>query len=486
MIGEVIERITKEDPVRGRWAVCNTTKGTVWCDASSIALGVVLEIDTVEVEDAAWLRKKDDFNHINVAELEAVVKGVNLAVKWGLSEITVVTDSATVYSWINLSLTEERRIKSKGAAEILVKRRLGVLKNLVEELNLTIEVILVSSQKNKADKMTRVKKAWIEMEKVGCKQSFCAVGLSVQEGHKMHHMGVERTLFLARKIDPGVTKDTVKRVVRDCIECQSIDPAPVVHQGGSLGVACNWRRIAIDVTHYKNVPYLSIMDCGPGRFAIWRRLSHETAECILTILEGVFFERGPVDEILMDNATAFRSHIFQDFLSKWNVHPFYRAAYRASGNGIVERHHRTVKAIAEKGKLDPIEAVFWYNMSPRSGQDENSVPHKAIFSYEWRHPAMKVELEDESADTRVAVGDEVWVKPPMARCTDRWNRGIITSVNSNNNVSVDGMPRHILDVRQVRDNGGLEGQNNEGSPPTERQRSLREKRSPSWMTDYQL
>ena len=47
-------------------------------------------------EDAAWLRKKDDYDHINIAELEAVVRGVNLALKWGLREIEVVTDSATV------------------------------------------------------------------------------------------------------------------------------------------------------------------------------------------------------------------------------------------------------------------------------------------------------------------------------------------------------------------------------------------------------
>ena len=33
-------------------------------------------------------------------------------------------------------LTEEKRIKTKGAAEILVKRRIGVLKDLIEDLQL--------------------------------------------------------------------------------------------------------------------------------------------------------------------------------------------------------------------------------------------------------------------------------------------------------------------------------------------------------------
>lgn len=34
-------------------------------------------------EDAAWSRKRNNFNHINVAELNAVLKGINLALRLG-------------------------------------------------------------------------------------------------------------------------------------------------------------------------------------------------------------------------------------------------------------------------------------------------------------------------------------------------------------------------------------------------------------------
>lgn len=68
MIKEVIERVKLDDPVRGNWCVPGVKHGVVWCDASNIAIGVVLEINGKIAEDAAWLRKKDDFNHINVAE----------------------------------------------------------------------------------------------------------------------------------------------------------------------------------------------------------------------------------------------------------------------------------------------------------------------------------------------------------------------------------------------------------------------------------
>ena len=49
----------------------------------------------------------------------------------------------------------------------------------------------------------------------------------------------------------------------------------------------------------------------------------------------------------------------------------------------------------------------------------------------------------------MTVGEEVWVKPPNARCTTQWQKGQVTGINSRNNISVDGMPRHILDIRRV-------------------------------------
>ncbi|XP_029636193.1 uncharacterized protein LOC115211658 [Octopus sinensis] len=121
MIQEVLVRVGAENPVRGSWYVPKSKSGIVWCDASSIAIGVVLEVGGVMVEDAAWLRKTDDCNHINVAELDAVLKGVNLALKWGLHTIEIRTDSATVLGWVTAVITNERRVRTKGVAEMLVK-----------------------------------------------------------------------------------------------------------------------------------------------------------------------------------------------------------------------------------------------------------------------------------------------------------------------------------------------------------------------------
>ena len=485
VIQEILAEVKRNDPVTGTWHIPKTKTGVVWCDASSIAIGTVVEINGLVAEDAAWLRKKDDFNHINVAELEAVLKGVNLALKWGLREMEVRTDSATVLSWINSTVEESGRIRTKGAGEMIIKRRLGILRQLIDEFELQIKAVFVPSEKNKADALTRVNKNWLIKEE----NEFptCCLGINkLQELHGMHHMGVDRTLYLVRKVDPLIKREEVQRVVRECTRCQSIDPAPTVHDPGEIGVTTNWTRLAIDITHYRGHAYLSMMDCGPGRLAIWRELRAESAAVVAEELEKVFFERGPVVEVIMDNGTVFHSDILKALFEKWNIRRYYRAAYRPEGNGIVERNHRTVKAIAERGGITPIEATFWYNMAPKVGQREETVPQRSIFLYEWRHPKNKLPDVDEGPP-RIQIGEEVWVKPPNVRCTTQWGRGIVTGSQSPNNLIVNGTPRHILDLRRVipaNDEDMEDEHQSETNEPLPTQRLQRERNAPMWTRDY--
>ena len=486
LLTEVRERMKADDPVKGAWTVPSDEMGTVWCDASGLATGAVLEIGGVVVEDRAWLRKSDDFNHINVAELDAVARGVNMAVDWGIQQLHIKTDSSSVKAWVQLTLNEDRPIKTKGAAEVLIKRRLGVLKSLIGELDMRVTVELVETSKNKADALTRVPKHWLKQEK-----NLCSVSL-VSDVHEKSHMGVERTLYLARKLNPEVTRSEVKNLVRACEECQSINPAPVRHEEGVLSVGKNWSRIAVDVTHYRGIPYLSIVDCGPGRFAIWREVKRETARCVYNELHQIFLERGPVDEIILDNAASFRSNELQQLFEYWRILPFFRAAHRPSGNSIVERHHRSIKSWSEKAGIEPVEAVYWYNVTPRRALEVETVPQSSVHSYTWRLPLEDPEVEEKGEAATLQVGDEVWVKPGSARCTMRWSKGKITGVNSRNNVSVDGMPRHILDVRRVYDgaetDGGASlaeavGREEEAGPAEIPRRSGRIRRPPQWLSD---
>ena len=91
MVNEVIIKVKDENLVKGFGMFQKQKKSVVWRDASSIVIGTVLEVDG-RVFDASWLKNKDDFSHINVADLESVLKGVNLVLKWELHELEVETD----------------------------------------------------------------------------------------------------------------------------------------------------------------------------------------------------------------------------------------------------------------------------------------------------------------------------------------------------------------------------------------------------------
>ena len=60
-------------------------------------------------------------------------------------------------------------------------------------------------------------------------------------------------------------------------------------------------------------------------------------------------------------------------------------------------------------------------------------------------------LHDESGtiDNPYDIGDNVWVKPAENRCNTKFKLGTVTGVISNHTVEVDGMPRHVRDLRST-------------------------------------
>lgn len=486
LLQDLLVRVGREDPVGGVWSppAPGDQPFRVWCDASSIAIGVVLEVGGCIVEDAAWLRKVDDSAHINVAELEAIIRGVNLAVKWGACALEVVTDSATVKGWLQSVFQSTRRAKAHGIAEMLVRRRLGILAELIEEYGLRPVVLLVPSSQNKADSLTRVPSVWLRWGRRPDKEVVSVAIDDLRASHSLHHFGVDRSVCIATRQFGEVARGEMEEVVRTCSRCRVIDPAPVRWEHGTLGVDHEWDRLAMDVTHLGNKTYLTIVDCGPGRFALWRLISSDTAECICRETEAVFLERGPPCEVLLDNSASFRSARFRDLCGRWCVKLRYRCAYRPETNGIVERNHRTIKRMSARTGKDPRLMVFWYNVAERALGEEASAPARSVHTYSWRIPSLVSDdgggsrgeelwstecgsggfaddglgvsevsevpaVEESGSGSDFCVGDRVVVRPPGARCTTEWEPAIVTQVNSKTNLEVDGMPRHVSDLRHA-------------------------------------
>lgn len=457
MIEETAKRISEEDPAKGRWDVSGD-EATIWADASSLALGAAVAVGDCIIEDASWLRSEDG-GHINMAELDAVIKGVNMALTWQMRRLQVKTDSKTVFHWISDALSGRSRLRTKASGEMLIRRRLSILTSLVEEYNLQVNIALVPSAMNRADALTRVPHEWLKA-RIGSRPPSVigAVLGSDPENevaavhHASGHQGTDRSLYFARRAQLSVTKGQVREVVAKCSRCQSIDPAPVRWKRGKLSVRETWIRVGMDVTHYEGQHYLTLVDHGPSRFSIWKSIRRQDTSSIVQQLENLFFERGAPEELLTDNDTAFRSLEFQRFAEKWGVRVRFRCAYVPSGNGITERCHRTVKRIAARKGCSIQEAVYWYNVAPKDGVTQSAAPANQLHNYSIRLLGIdKAPPNDNNPhdSSPFRVGDVVWVKPQNSRCTTQFTLGRVSKIISEQAIEVDGMPRHVRDLRPV-------------------------------------
>lgn len=75
-------------------------------------------------------------------------------------------------------------------------------------------------------------------------------------------------------------------------------------------------------------------------------------------------------------------------------------------------------------------------------------------------------------NTTYREGDKVYVKPPNAKCTDQWPQGTVTTVTDDGVIEVDGVHRHVADIRRIRldpvsDDNGFASEESEDSDSAE-------------------
>ncbi|XP_065658965.1 uncharacterized protein LOC136083490 [Hydra vulgaris] len=444
-MNELLRRLEKEDSVGGKWLVPVNGKAELYCDASSIGLGVVLLIGGIVIEDAAWLRPTIDTHHINISELDSIPRGLNLASKWDIKELTVYSDSKSTVGWLNAVLKGEYRGKTRGISQLLVQRRLNTIKEIAKDIKIIVQWI--PSELNLADRLSRIPQKWC--------RTVCATGIIQQKDiwkvHSIGHFGVDRTLQLCLRNNQNVSRKEVSAVIASCNQCNSIDPYSVKWKHGQLSVKQNWNRVALDVTHVGAELYLSKIDCGPSRYTVWRKLVTKTAAEIIGKLEEIFFLFRPPVCLLMDN--EFRSHTLIRFSDEWDVDLEYRAAHPAQGNGIVERIHRTIKRAVARLRCSIALAVLLYNetissnCSKSPSQQFKQKPTSFIPGVDTRKKVEKYE-----ADNIFKEGDNVWVKPPQeTKCDRSWIPCIVRKQNAwsfDVKTANKVFPRHISHLRR--------------------------------------
>ena len=168
---------------------------------------------------------------------------------------------------------------------------------------------------------------------------------------------------------------------------------------------------------------------------------------VINQLKALFYDRGP----LTDNDTAFRSSLLKTFLNKWRVQLRFRCAYVPSGNGIIEQCHRTVKRITTRKQCTIPEAVYWYNVTPKDDVSSATAPANMVYRYRiWLKGINGTPAPTHNQQQAVfKPGDRVWVKTPHGRFTTKYKVGRVSGITSVQNITVNGMPRHVKDLRPI-------------------------------------
>ena len=114
-----------------------------------------------------------------------------------------------------MSLLEDtKRSEVSGLSEMIVKRRLSTIGELIDEYGLRVCIQQVPSVKNAADAQIS----------------------SIKDVHNKNHLGVESTLCLVKKMSRITDQKLVEQVVTSCHKGCSVHPNPVKWNHGSLGV----------------------------------------------------------------------------------------------------------------------------------------------------------------------------------------------------------------------------------------------------------
>ena len=107
-----------------------------------------------------------------------------------------------------------------------------------------------------------------------------------------------------------------------------------------------------------------------------------------------------------------------------------------------------MKRIAIRIRSPIQEAVYWYNITPRDDVSPFTAPANRIYRYEVGVKAANHATA--SLGTKYSsyqVEDRVWVKAPQSRCTTKFSKSEVTKIISPQSILVDGIPRHVKDLR---------------------------------------
>jgi hypothetical protein len=436
--------------IGGEWYYNPHDQWTIWTDASDIARGCVLQIGNVWVEDASHLRKKGDKKHINVAELQAVQDGIELATDYIKAlhlrhevVLRVMCDNATAISWLKQS--RQRKWKAiKGLSAKLVERVLIQIAELCKMYNLKLDVVYTPSEANLADELSRVPQYMIEQvdfDASGIEEVVMATSVldplpiesPPQERDKFgrlivaeaelaklmqaihEHEGAKALYDRCRLIiyHPRLRQKCLE-YVRDCSICQlakhNTELAPVLKNDRHVRLEAErpFQCMHMDILGPFNEEdgydrmFVVTMICRMTRFAMTLpTFGCPKAEDAAKIFGFVYarFHTTP-DTVVVDEGCQFQ-RLFSTLIEQYKTRIVSTAVTASFSNGRIERLHRVIneriranelmgKDISNMNQFVAVveRATMLHNTQLHSVT--GSTPHEMVYTFQsWIYPALK-------------------------------------------------------------------------------------------------
>lgn len=187
------------------------------------------------------------------------------------------------------------------------------------------------------------------------------------------HPGVARMKSLARSYLwwPGMDKQ-IERCVRECSTCQvSRKEPPVVPLQPWPWPDKPWTRIHIDYAGPMEGRMFLIVTDAHSKWVDIHATTSSTSNVTIEMLRKSFATLGLPEVVVSDNATAFTSSEFAEFLKRNGIRHIRTPPYHPASNGLVERMVQTFKEGMKRLKQGSLNTrlarfLFKYRLTPHS------------------------------------------------------------------------------------------------------------------------
>lgn len=213
------------------------------------------------------------------------------------------------------------------------------------------------------------------------------------------HLGVRRTRWQVRRRGywVGWSAD-VKRFCQRCRPCNRYFRGRPPRRGPLQPLPCGepWERLSIDVvgpfprSRQGHIFMLTIMD-NFTKFVEAVPMSNQEASSVAkALVETVIVRYGAPLQILTDQGSNFESQLFRELCKLLGIDKVRTSCYHPSGNGLIERFHRTLNTML--GKVVSSHQHDWENFLPyvlaayRASRHEATgfSPNRLLFGRETR------------------------------------------------------------------------------------------------------